>query len=60
MQYCDFVLGTWTVCEHIGCQRPELLYIQLNNVLLHHLKIKFTSIVKDHLGDWSPEKDCCL
>ena len=20
----------------------------------------YTLIVKDHLGDWSPEKDCCL
>ena len=22
-------------------------------------KVKRTLIEKDHLGDWSPEKDCC-
>ena len=22
--------------------------------------VKYTLIEKDHLGDWSPEKDCCL
>ena len=25
-----------------------------------HVALSFILIEKDHLGDWSPEKDCCL
>ena len=42
-------------CKDIHLLRSEDLIIDM----LRSVTVVVTLIEKDHLGDWSPEKDCC-
>ena len=48
-------------CLEYLSRRSEKGNVYFANCIFSFCKLKILTLIeKDHLGDWSPEKDCCL